>query len=397
MTITMMVGMTGDLPALLLPAAPSPPPGGGTVPGDQFATLVRQLSTGLINLLEMMTGSWVLVGAPRTGVHDSILTKTQELTLPLTVVVATIGVMVAGTRMVVSSTRLQETGRDLLRGLLLLAVFGTGSVWIVTKVREAFDAAVASVVLDDLSAPTTKSLTQVITVAAADKPGVMFVLSVVGMVSVLMQFVMLLLREPALAVLTGLLPVAAGASMSGLGRIWLMRIISWIAALVIYKFVAAVIYATAFGSLRTAKDLTDIITCITLIIIAVAALPILVRLLTPTIMAMQPGGGSLAAAGTIGSGAVLLNGQNRKGGFGDDRPSDAGAPSRPGLALGALPAQTGTVPRALPAGARQATGPDDGLDLDPPLPVIRRAGPDAGVVRRPGTLGRTGDEAEPLR
>ena len=68
--------------------------------------------------------------SPRHGVKSS--------TRSLTWVAATIGVMIAGTPMVLLS-RAQESARDLFRGLVLLAVLGAGSATVVTAIKDVFD------------------------------------------------------------------------------------------------------------------------------------------------------------------------------------------------------------------------------------------------------------------
>lgn len=109
--------------------------------------------------------------------------------------------------------------------------------------------------------------------------------------------------------LTGLLAVA---SLSGLGLI-----LAWIVALLMYKPAAAIVYAVAFrltGAHVFGTDgLTQVITGLCLMILALFALPALVRFVTPMVTALSTtgGGGAGVAAGTgvavLATGAQLVS------------------------------------------------------------------------------------------
>src|SRR5665811_2135561 len=115
-------------------------------------------------------------------------------------------------------------------------------------------------------------------------------------------------RGAILAVLTGLLPVAAGSAITEVAYEWCKNLAGWIGSLTVYKLTVAVVYAAAFVFLRHATDLIGVISGFSLIILAILALPALLRLLPPTVAAMGGGGGgALAGLATAGAtGAVLL-------------------------------------------------------------------------------------------
>jgi hypothetical protein len=125
-------------------------------------------------------------------------------------------------------------------------------------------------------------------VAVAELPAV----SVAALVSALFvgalsfaQVVLMVLRSAALLPLAGSLQLAASGAVSRTTRPWLRRITAWSAALILYKPMAATVYATAFlifGHSRNSSsgELPDPIAIfqgIALLLLAIVALPAMVR------------------------------------------------------------------------------------------------------------------------
>lgn len=150
------------------------------------------------------------------------------------------------------------------------------------------------------------------------------------------QILLMIARSAAVVLLAGFLGVAAAAAMTGQkGQQWWEKALAWLIAWLLYKPVAAVIYGTSFmltGALVDgAEDIVTILVGLMMMIVALFALPALMRLVTPMVSAMASGaaaGGGFAGAlagSMLPSGAQalknLLPSGNRSGT--NDAPSGA--------------------------------------------------------------------------
>jgi hypothetical protein len=362
---------TGSLVNAACPAVTSAT--GADPGGDGFTGVARAMGSAFGQLLQALLGFWG--GPDPVGPLDrpgGLVALLGAYTTPMVATAATIGVMVAGTRMAMNSARAQEPARDLIRGLLILAVVAGGGAAIVQAVRGVLDDAAGTLLTQGLDGHPIGTRLQVLVdlPGIGLAPGLTFLLGLLGSISTLAQFLIMIFRGPVLALLTGLLPIAAATSMTGTGRTWLRRLVAWIAAFTLYKFVAGLIYAAAFVAVGDARQLTGVVTGIALITVAVAALPALIRLLGPVLEGIGTGAGTTLVEGAPATGAVSLTGRGRQGLAGGP-PSDAGPQARPGLvptgsALGVRPG--GRRPE-LAAGAPSlpSTRSAIGSATDPPV------------------------------
>ena len=366
--------------------------------GGGFAGLAAAMASAFGQLLQALLGFW---STPDTvGALDApggLVGTLSHYTSTLVAATATAGVMIAGTRLVVASSRAQEPARDLVRGLLVLVVVAGGGAAVVQAVRFGLDGAA-----DDLLSrgfdgrPIGSQLVALTDLQRTGiSPGVTFLLGLLGSLSTFAQFFVMVVRGPVLAVLVGLLPIAAATAMTGTGLTYVRRLLAWIGALTLYKFVAGLLYAAAFlaaGGTDAARPdggpdggrLTGVVTGIALITVGVGALPALVRLLTPAVEAAVAVGSSGDAVVTASSGAVTLSGRGRQG-EATGPPSDAGAQTRPGLVRPAGAQPTGTAAtgtgRRRPDADDQPPGGGPAHHTDDGHPAATDTGPATG----PGT------------
>src|SRR5699024_2155713 len=105
----------------------------------------------------------------------------------------------------------------------------------------------------------------------------------------LVQAILMIGRSAILVVMAVMLPLVAAAAIRGTGRQWLGKYAKWILALILYKPVAAIIYATAFSLLDTSAysmgdtqtAILNVIMGFTLMGLALVALPALLRVIAP--------------------------------------------------------------------------------------------------------------------
>ena len=145
-----------------------------------------------------------------------------------------------------------------------------------------------------------------------------------------MQFFVLIARNAVLPVTVLLLPLAAAAGTSALGRAWFGRLAAWVLALAFYKPIAAAVYAIVLSQAQTADTFTRALTALVGMFAAVLVLPALIKLFTPT----AAGGGGQGGGYSTGmaAGAVARTVASKAGG--------ASRLAHPAVAAGTLAAVT---------------------------------------------------------
>ena len=117
---------------------------------------------------------------------------------------------------------------------------------------------------------------------------------------------LMILRVGLLVILTGTLPLVAAASMSDWGQTWWRKHVGWLAAWLLYKPAAALLYVSAF-TLTQGKSLVQVLAGFMILILSVLILPALLRVIVPmtaNLGAASGGGLAMAAAGALATGAV---------------------------------------------------------------------------------------------
>ncbi|MFC7650610.1 hypothetical protein ACFQX6_67350 [Streptosporangium lutulentum] len=272
--------------------------------------------------------------------------------------VAVFGLLIAAGRLAIQ--RRAEPAVSALTGLVVLVVVSAVGAAMVMAASQAADS-YSSWILDQASqgegswSATITRYTSLTGMAAGSTtlgkalPGPLtLVLALLGLITGLVQIVLMLIRTAMLGLLTGLLPLVASMASTEQGRALGRKAGGWLVAYLLYKPVAATIYAYAISALDEPNDEITKLSGFVMIILAVVALPALMRFITPLVSATTAGGaGGVAAVGmAVATGARMvpsLGGRGRSGG--------AGATGTPG--------PSGSPP---PSGARMA--------LDPKAPTV---------------------------
>ena len=275
---------------------------------------------------------WVRVGTPNltsssggSTPWDPVAFLQQHLWWYMTAL-AVVGVLIGSGRMAYQQRG--EAGRDVVRGLLVyVAVSGCGvaAIGLVVSASDDFASWVISQSLNgtDFGANITALLGLAGATALSGNllgPILVIVLGLVALLSSLLQILLMVVRGGMLVILTGMLPTAAAAAIGGTesGKLWLKKAAGWLVAFALYKPAAAVVYATAFrlaGShVFGSGGIVAVITGLSLMALALVALPALMRFVTPVVAAVASGagGGVMAAAGaaamTMPTGALRSRG-----------------------------------------------------------------------------------------
>lgn len=267
----------------------------------------------------------------------------------LMLAVAAGGVVVGGARMAIQQRA--QPGKDLAISLLQLIVIAGAGVTFVGVLVRAMDSfsiwlintSLACDVGDDTANCFGENMTLLLALSAGG-PFLIIVLGLIALLCALGQIILMIARGGMLVVLTGILPLSASAATTGeAGKGWLNKNLAWLIAFILYKPAAAVIYAAAFQLAGTdlysddADGLLSMLTGVMMMVLALFALPALMRFVTPMVgsMAAGAGGGAMAAGamaalpqGAASMGRMFNSGGGNSGGGGNTS-SKTGTTSSP--------------------------------------------------------------------
>ncbi|WP_144389964.1 hypothetical protein [Marinactinospora thermotolerans] len=212
-----------------------------------------------------------------------------------------------------------DAGKALVQSLITLVVVSGCGLAVITLATQAADDFARWLVLDSSDADFGERVLQMLALSRLSGLGVMLiiVLGVIAMIVSLIQMVLILIRDGLLVVLAAILPLAASFTNTEMGRTWFKKTCAWIIAFILYKPAAAIIYAVAFEIVASDEGgldqtLSRSVMGLALMVMALVALPALIKLTVP--MASMGGGGGGAAgaaagavagmAGAVASGAV---------------------------------------------------------------------------------------------
>ncbi len=334
----------------------------GTITGGvataTFDAIVKEFMGSLGNALKSIVTLWTALPAPDVGEQSPVVHQLMTSTRPLVAFVALLGLIVGAIRLVWSAHH-QQSIRDILRGLLLLVVVTGGAGTIVELLVTGCDALATSVVNTGFNGTgVSASLHNFEALGNSTGSGLgsagLFLLAILGLVASFVQMMIMLVRGAILAVLVGVLPIAAAASITGVGLAWFKRLLGWIVSFCVYMLCAAIFYAAAFALMADTSNTLGVVGGFGLIITAVLVLPALLRLLPPSAEAMggMGGGAMLGAAAAAATGAMALSGR----GGGSAAPQ---ATATPGLK---------TPPGTIDSGNKGTEGQGGGSGAVPVLP-----------------------------
>lgn len=370
--------------------------GPGALVSGTLDQMARSFQEGEVRLVGYLTSWWVRwpTAAPQTDKGGNAIGPVGFITTHtfwLVGILAVCGLLFAAGR--IAWERRGEAARQALSGMVTLTVVTGCAVVVVQYATQAGDSYSNWIINQSLDQHIVNDsainehlfrgeLAAIASLANTTlSTSLVLMLSIFAIVSMLIQLVMMVARIAMVALLTGLLPIGAALSSTADGRVWWKKMQGWLIAFVLYKPAAATIYAFAFAGMNTVgKDATTKASAgtaqlvgIVTIILAVLALPALMRFITPMVSATTtgPGGSATAALGgaAVASGARMLGGRSSGGGSGSA--GGGGSPSSP---LGAVQpgrrSQPGQGSPGTPPGADQpntpgGTGPPPGGDPTP--------------------------------
>ncbi|MBT2538831.1 hypothetical protein [Arthrobacter sp. ISL-69] len=321
---------------------------------DAINNLAKAIMEGMSQMVTTLSTFWVSMPTVNLASEDGttpspVVSAVNSELMPWTLALAVLAVILGGIRMI-----WEQRGaplKDLLRSLLTLTLvsgLGLGVISILVIAADAFSVAVIERSTDGKGFAESMNIL-VITNQTGVGVFILIVLGLIGLIASLVQVVLMVVRSGMLVILAGILPTTAAFTNTEMGRQWFQKAVGWTIAFILYKPAAAIVYSVAFllmGNGAGQNALIRSITGFTLMVVALFALPALMRFVTPMVGAVASGGGAGAGAavGAMATGAVSLG---RSGsGKGNAAPTPASTQSN----------QSGTSPK----GSDGTPGPKGG-------------------------------------
>jgi len=293
---------------------------GGAVGGAANAAaqaFVDGFADGFATLVKTMTTFWVDVPTPQLAGAGGPVARVQHL------VYWTQGfLLVLSLLYVAGKTALNRSGKvagEAARGLGTMVVVVGAGVTAIDVLSVAGDAWSRWIIDQSVGGSMTTRLGAVAGGSAQMSGlgiGIEFIVALLGIVSCIVQIFFLLARVGILTLLAGTLPLSAAGLATPAGRAWFQRTLAWIVAFLLYKPAAALVYASAFSLAGRGSDVISVLSGLMLIVLAVFALPALMRLATPMVAAASGGGGGLGGAlagAALATGARQVSDSPRSG------------------------------------------------------------------------------------
>ncbi|WP_427887173.1 hypothetical protein ACQHIV_29790 [Kribbella sp. GL6] len=292
--------------------------------------LRQQVSDSALSTLDSMT-FWLQPNTPsvandKTWANSSTVEFLHSNLLGVTGAVFALAIVIAGLR--IAWEQRAKPLQDLLKTMLTFVVvagMGTATLQLLISWSDQFSVDIINQVAKDMSLAASfggprDSEGKVRSLVADSMPAVLAILSSLGViVASLIQIVLMLVRSALLVLLAGAFPLAAAATNTEIGRNWLRKFCGWSLAFIAYKPAAALVYAAAMklahdhvangsGDGSTSNGVMPAMTGMMMLLLAIVALPALLRFMVPVTAAVAGGGSamgsSVADPGGMATGAV---------------------------------------------------------------------------------------------
>lgn len=347
------------------------------VASNGFQQAAETLFAAYDDIMKQFLTSWV--GASfKVDLDNKATSWFQDTTLPITIVLLTLGLVVAGARVMYShrGEPFQEAMVALGKAVAVITL-GTAVIQVLVWGGDAYGQWILKV------SGTTATAGYVDAAFATASPGLALIFGLLGVLAVGIQWVIMFVRQALMLLLNAFWQVSAAYAVLRRGEQAFEKITAWIIAFIIYSPLAASIYAFAWRLKNGQDGAGGVIYGLMLIGLAVVALPAIMRLLVPASGAIGSAiGGAMAmgvAAGVVQAGVAVGAAVATGGG-------SAGA-SGAGAAAGGAGAGGGVAGGGEVAASGGGTGGSDSSS-----PVAGGGSSDAGLSGSEGAAGMVGGD-----
>ncbi|MEV5960563.1 type IV secretion system protein [Kribbella sp. NPDC051952] len=263
-----------------------------------FEAITKVVVAAVEAVLKAVGFLWIYIKTPDIS-DNGPAAWIQDHTNYVLVAAATIAVIFGAIQMAISHRG--EPLREILKLLMTMVVVSAAattfaavlidsadqfSSWIIGQALGADDHAFTKQLAERMVDPL-KSPDEALGFALIIFVGILMVITAI------IQLALMIVRYGMLVLLVGVLPLTAAATNTEMGMSWFKRAVGWLAGFIIYKPVAALIYATAIKLMAApavpkgahppdgTSDTLKIVMGVTMMIIAVVALPAILRFVAP--------------------------------------------------------------------------------------------------------------------
>lgn len=298
--------------------------------------LADTMLDGFASGLRLAMTWWTTIPAPELagaqGEPGAALSAIRDYTSGLQVVLLTAGIMFAAARLALAKRggvagEAQESFLMLARAVFASMTFAA----VIAAGTRAGDAFAQWVIFDSSSGDWAGAVNRLTDFDGETRSGlgtgILLLVAVLGAISMLIQLVMLVIRQALLIVVVAVIPMAAAASGTGPGSQAYKRLLAWSLAFVLWKPVGALVYAIAFAVIgnEDQRDPQLVLLGLILLVMSVVVLPALIRLVAPAVATLGGGGGATAvlAGGAAGVAMASIGGRSegRKVSEGENAPN----------------------------------------------------------------------------
>ena len=263
------------------------------------------LQSGAEEVMKTTMGWWVNV--PSIDLAATPVQQIQGQVRWLAVVVAVAGTIWQGFRMTVTrKPTLRSSTSAGASSPPLWSAIGIVGVQIALSAADAYSVWI----LDTATGgQVEEKLTGLAAMAEVRSSGAVIVLSLLMIVAGIAQAILMFFREGAIIVLSGLVVLAAAGSFTASTRPWLHKWLSWMLALVLYKPVAATVYAVAVQVMGDGTDTRTIFIGLAMVVMSLIALPTMMKLFSFAVpVATVAGAGGMAMMGGAATAGIYAAG-----------------------------------------------------------------------------------------
>ncbi|MGH2867159.1 MAG: hypothetical protein ACRDNK_06260, partial [Solirubrobacteraceae bacterium] len=296
-----------------------------SVAGDAITALAKAVLGALGHAVQWASTLWVGIGTPQVADAAGQATGTvaflQQNLLVFTTGLAVLCTLLGAGRIVYhehKAAQMRELARYLVTYVLISgAAAAAASVliggsdqmaaWFISRAsaQSTFAGHLSNLLgLATTSASRVAGAPAGFTVGLAGTVTTAFIAIVLGILAFLAtvtQIMLMLVRGGMLVLLVGTLPLVAAFSNTEMGMQWFRKATAWLVAFALYKPAAAIVYAVAFD-LAGQPGALALLDGVMMLVLAILALPALLRFTVPATSALAGGGG---AGGMLG-GAIAM-------------------------------------------------------------------------------------------
>jgi hypothetical protein len=260
----------------------------GVVLGGLFDAMLTAIKWVVVESVKLVLNSigtlWLKIDTIPLSQSSGTVGFVHNQTLWLVVAAGAVSMIFGGAQL--AWHQRGEPAREVAKSLVTLLVVSAGGVAIVSALVQIADGLAQDVINARLKEDGSTFATRMgeLVTNPLDGTGLAIVLvfGVTAIITCFVQIIMMIVRNGMLVLLVSVLPLAAAATNTEMGKAWFKKVISWLIAFIVYKPVAALIYAAALALAGNDDgNMMKVITGVVMMILAVIALPALIRLVAP--------------------------------------------------------------------------------------------------------------------